>query len=155
MALGLASRLPAERRSKTGLRCATNPVWLIRSRVGLPWSPGLDGGVGRALALQLAEGGARVVLVARSADQLNETAAQVKEFGGDALPIPTDVSRIEEIARTVAHAIEIFGGVDILINNAAVVARSVPVVTSNRPSGRTRLPSMWSPWRLSLWRSFQ
>jgi NAD(P)-dependent dehydrogenase (short-subunit alcohol dehydrogenase family) len=74
------------------------------------------------VALQLAEGGARVVLVARSVDQLNETAGQVKELGGHAVSIQTDLSRMEEIARTVAQTNEIFGAVDILINNAAVVA---------------------------------
>jgi NAD(P)-dependent dehydrogenase (short-subunit alcohol dehydrogenase family) len=122
MALGLASRLPAERRSKIwdALRHKPCMAYSIEGRTALVTGAGR--GIGRALALQLAQGGARVVLVARSADQLNETAAQVKEFGGNALPIPTDVSRIEEIARTVAHTIGIFGGVDILINNAAVVA---------------------------------
>ena len=74
------------------------------------------------MALQLAEGGARVVLVARSIDQLNETAEEIKEFGGHALSVPTDLSDMEEIVRTVVHTNDIFGGVDILVNNAAVVA---------------------------------
>jgi 3-oxoacyl-[acyl-carrier protein] reductase len=83
---------------------------------------GAGRGIGKAVALQLAQGGARVVLVARSIDQLNETADKVRELGGHAVAIPTDLSRMAEIARTVAHTNEVFGGVDILINNAAVVA---------------------------------
>lgn len=62
------------------------------------------------------------MLVARSIDQLNETASQVKELGGHAVTIPSDLSHMEEIARTVAQTNEIFEAVDILINNAAVVA---------------------------------
>jgi NAD(P)-dependent dehydrogenase (short-subunit alcohol dehydrogenase family) len=83
---------------------------------------GAGRGIGRALALQLAEGGARVVLVARSIDQLNETAEEIKDFGGHALSVPTDLSDMEGIVRTLVHTNDIFGGVDILINNAAVVA---------------------------------
>ena len=88
------------------------------------------------MALQLAEGGARVVLVARSIDQLNDTATQVKEFGAPALSIPTDLGRMEELARTVSQINEIFGGVDILINNAAVVAPLGP--------SRNVEPSEWA-----------
>jgi 3-oxoacyl-[acyl-carrier protein] reductase len=83
---------------------------------------GAGRGIGRAVALQLAEGGVRVVLVARSIDQLDETAMRVKEIGGHALVIPTDLGRMEEITRTVAHANEFFGSVGIVINDAAVVA---------------------------------
>lgn len=92
---------------------------------------GAGRGIGRAVALQLAAGGARVVLVARSIDQLNETANQANEFGGHAVTIPTDLSRMEEIARTVGQANESFGGVDILINNAAVVAPIGPSCNVN------------------------
>ena len=74
------------------------------------------------MALQLAESGARVLLVARSIDQLNETAEEIKGFGGHALLIPADLSDMEEIVRTVVRTNDICGGVDILINNAAVVA---------------------------------
>ena len=77
---------------KTGLPCATNSAWLIRWRVRRRLVTGAGRGIGRAVALQLAEGGARVVLVARSIDQLNETAEEIKDSGGHALSIPTDVS---------------------------------------------------------------
>jgi NAD(P)-dependent dehydrogenase (short-subunit alcohol dehydrogenase family) len=83
---------------------------------------GAGRGIGRAVALQLAEGGACVVLVARSIDQLNETAEEIKDFGGHALSIPADLSDMEEIVRTVVTTNDIFGSADILINNAAVVA---------------------------------
>ena len=89
---------------------------------------GAGRGIGRAVALQLAEGGARVVLVARSIDQLNETAEEIRDSGGHALSMPTDVSDMEEIVRTVVQTNDIFGGVDILINNAAVVAPLGPSV---------------------------
>ena len=65
---------------------------------------GAGRGIGRAVALQLAEGGARVVLVARSIDQLNETAEEIKDSGGHALSMPTDLGDMEEIVRTVVHS---------------------------------------------------
>ena len=68
------------------------------------------------------------MLVARSIDQLNETAEEIKDSGGHALSIPTDLSDMEEIVRTVVQTNDIFGGVDILINNAAVVAPLGPSV---------------------------
>ena len=66
--------------------------------------------------------------MARSIDQLNETAEEIKDSGGRALSMPTDLGDMEEIVRTVVQANDVFGGIDILINNAAVVAPLGPSV---------------------------
>jgi len=77
---------------------------------------GASVGIGAALARRLAREGARVVLSARSEDKLMSLA---QELGEDrTLVVPTDVARPEQCERLVSRAVERFGGIDILINNA-------------------------------------
>lgn len=76
---------------------------------------GASSGIGRAVARRFAEEGAKLVLAARSADRLAAVAA---EIGGDALAVPADITRAEDIARLYAAARERFGGIDILFANA-------------------------------------
>jgi 3-oxoacyl-[acyl-carrier protein] reductase len=71
-------------------------------------------GIGRALAASLIGRGARVAVTARHADRLEATA---RELG--ALALPGDVSRQEDAERAVERTVEEFGGLDLLINNAA------------------------------------
>jgi 3-oxoacyl-[acyl-carrier protein] reductase len=76
-------------------------------------------GIGRACARGLAAEGARVVICARSADELDQTAAAIRaETGADVLAVPTDVRKPEEIQALVARTVQAFGGVDVLVTNA-------------------------------------
>jgi short-subunit dehydrogenase len=86
---------------------------------------GASSGIGRALALQLASQGAKVVLAARRAGLLEETAAACRQAGGEALAVPTDVADEAQCKALIEKAVAAFGRVDMLINNAglAVVAR--------------------------------
>ena len=86
---------------------------------------GASSGIGREIALHLAEQGAWLVLAARRADRLEAVAAACRERGGLALVVPTDVSQQEQCQALIAHTIQEYGRLDTLINNA----------------GRT----MWSP----------
>jgi NAD(P)-dependent dehydrogenase (short-subunit alcohol dehydrogenase family) len=81
---------------------------------------GASSGLGVAFARALAEAGADVVLGARRADRLTETAALVERVGRAALSVQTDVASPEQCNRLVAKAIERFGHVDVLVNNAGV-----------------------------------
>ncbi|HLI59888.1 MAG TPA: 3-oxoacyl-ACP reductase family protein [Solirubrobacteraceae bacterium] len=81
---------------------------------------GASSGLGVAFARGFAEAGADVVLGARRADRLSQTAALVEEAGRAALAVPTDVARPEDCDRLVAAALERFGRVDVLVNNAGV-----------------------------------
>jgi len=83
---------------------------------------GASSGLGVAFAQALAEAGADVVLGARRADRLSDTARIVEEAGRSALAIGTDVSDPQSCDALVASAIEHFGRVDILVNNAGVGA---------------------------------
>lgn len=76
-------------------------------------------GIGRAIAVLYAIEGARVVLAARSRDEIEETAEEIRRHGGEALAVQTDVSSGGDVSRMVDKAIERFGQIDILVNNAA------------------------------------
>lgn len=77
---------------------------------------GASSGLGERLAHVLTGAGARVVLVARRADRLEKLAAQLE----GALPLPCDLGRRAELGRPVAAAVEAFGRVDVVINNAGM-----------------------------------
>jgi len=86
---------------------------------------GASSGIGRALAVQLAGQGARVVLAARRAELLEQVAGECRQTGGEALAVPTDIADEAQCRALVEKTITTFGKLDILINNAglAVIAR--------------------------------
>lgn len=77
-------------------------------------------GIGAAIAAALAGAGVRVVVCGRRAEPLAEVVAQIRTQGGTAVPITADVSEVADVERVVATAVDRFGTVDILVNNAAV-----------------------------------
>ncbi|MEZ5568568.1 MAG: SDR family oxidoreductase [Halioglobus sp.] len=79
---------------------------------------GASSGIGKTSALRLAEAGAHVLLVARSLDKLQETAAEIAELGGTATIYQADASDMQDCDRLVAEVLQNHGHVDILINNA-------------------------------------
>jgi 7-alpha-hydroxysteroid dehydrogenase len=79
---------------------------------------GAGRGIGRGIALALAEAGADVVCAARSVDQLEDTAGEVRARGRKALVVPTDVTDRPQLEALVAGAMEEHGRIDILVNNA-------------------------------------
>jgi len=76
-------------------------------------------GLGRAFALEFARLGAGVVVAGRRPEPLEETVGLVSAQGGAALAQPTDVREPEQVEALVAAAVERFGRVDVLVNNAA------------------------------------
>lgn len=79
---------------------------------------GASSGLGVAYAVGMAQAGAAVVLGARRADRLAETVGAVEAAGGTALAVETDVTNIDDCNRLVGTAMERFGHVDVLVNNA-------------------------------------
>jgi len=79
-------------------------------------------GIGHAMALGLAGAGASVAVLARNAEQNQRVLAELKAIGKPALVLPLDVTDRAELAPSVAHVERTLGGVDILINNAGIVA---------------------------------
>jgi len=83
-------------------------------------------GIGRAYCHGLAREGAALVIAELDADAAQQVADDLREFGHDALSVPTDVANEQSVSNMVSQASARFGRVDILINNAAVFA-SVPM----------------------------
>jgi 3-oxoacyl-[acyl-carrier protein] reductase len=80
---------------------------------------GASRGIGKAAALGLAEEGCKVAICARNAETLDSAAAEIRAATGSAvLAIVCDMSRYDDIKRTVAKAAEAFGGLQIVVNNA-------------------------------------
>lgn len=88
---------------------------------------GASRGLGRAVALALAEAGADVAVVARSKAGLAETARLVEERGRRTLVAPTDVTRYAEVAAAVERTVDTLGRLDIVVNNSGV-AKVAPLV---------------------------
>lgn len=78
-------------------------------------------GIGAATAERLAAAGARLILTARSEDEVESVAARLRLQGAQALAVPGDVTDLEVIEEVVETALEEFNRVDILVNNAGVI----------------------------------
>jgi NAD(P)-dependent dehydrogenase (short-subunit alcohol dehydrogenase family) len=83
---------------------------------------GASGGIGRAVAVELADAGAKVAVVARSADKLEQLAAELRGRGREALPVAADVTKPEDRERLVRTVVDAWGGLDVLVNNAGVAS---------------------------------
>ena len=81
---------------------------------------GASQGIGRACALALAEGGAKIALAARNEEKLAAVAKEIESKGGEAATFRMDVSKEDEVKAAVKAAIERFGKIEILVNNAGV-----------------------------------
>ena len=89
---------------------------------------GAGSGIGRAIAVRLAEEGARVVLADVDEGAAEAVAAEIGEAGGEALAQKTDVTKAADVEALVARAVEAWGGLDVMVNNAGVgVAGTAPV----------------------------
>ncbi len=100
---------------------------------------GAGGGIGEAYARGLARSGARVVVAEIDVDAGERVASAIRESGGEALAVPTDVSDEESTLAMGAAARDAFGGIDFLVNNAAIFrtmerhsALDVPIEYWNR-----------------------
>jgi short-subunit dehydrogenase len=80
---------------------------------------GATGGIGAALVPKLAEAGAKLVLVARDADKLEELVNNLEDdYDIEAIAVPTDITKYEQVEGMVQQAIAQFGQIDVLVNAA-------------------------------------
>ena len=94
----------------------------LRDRVAIV--TGASQGIGRAIAVEMARVGAHVVLCSRRREALEGVAAEVREHGTRALAVACDVGVAADVERAVAHTVDAFGRVDVLVNNAGYRIRS-------------------------------
>ena len=90
---------------------------------------GAGRGIGKAISITFAEAGANVVAVARTQEQLQETAEEIHKMGRECLAFTTDVTNVTQIEEMISRTISRFGKLDILVNNAGTVIRKgiVPI----------------------------
>ena len=81
---------------------------------------GAGRGIGKAIALTLAEAGADVTEVSRTTSEIEQTAEEVQKLGRKALAITADISQADQIKMIVAKTLSEFGKIDIMCNNAAM-----------------------------------
>jgi NAD(P)-dependent dehydrogenase (short-subunit alcohol dehydrogenase family) len=99
-------------------------VSILEGRVAVV--TGASSGIGEACALAFVDKGAKVVLAARRAERLEELVKRIEGMGGEALAVMTDVTREADVDNLFERALERFGTIDVLINNAGI-ADSTPV----------------------------
>jgi NAD(P)-dependent dehydrogenase (short-subunit alcohol dehydrogenase family) len=90
----------------------------LRDRIAVV--TGASNGIGRGIAEMFAAEGAKTVLVARRAAVLEEVAAGIKSRGGEGLPVPTDLTKENEVTALFDTVKQRFGRLDVLVNNAGV-----------------------------------
>jgi NAD(P)-dependent dehydrogenase (short-subunit alcohol dehydrogenase family) len=101
----------------TGIKLRVNMAEL-ENKIAL--ITGAGRGIGREIALAYAREGATLSLAARSAIELEETAAECRKLGSEVLVTPTDVTDIEEVERLVDATVLRYAAIDVLVNNAGI-----------------------------------
>lgn len=81
---------------------------------------GAGSGIGRATAVLLAERGARLALLGRRSQLLEETEQLCRSLGGSAIALPTDIAALQQVQAAVRDAADAFGRIDAVVNNAGV-----------------------------------
>jgi 3-oxoacyl-[acyl-carrier protein] reductase len=100
-------------------------MFSLENRVALV--TGASQGIGRATALILAQAGARIAAAARNAAKLAGVVAEITAAGGEAIAVQMDVADAEQVKAGFRQAIEKFGKLDILVNNAAITRDGLAV----------------------------
>lgn len=100
---------------------------LLRLKDKVAIVTGASQGIGQVIATRMAEEGAKVVLVARSKANLEETAKQIADKGGTCLILPTDITAESAVSQMVGDTLSAYGTIDILVNNSGVAGEMGPL----------------------------
>lgn len=113
---------------------------------------GAGRGIGKAIALTLAEAGADIIVAARTVEQIERTAEKIRKMGRRALAVPTDVTKREQVASVVEQTVSQFGRIDILVNNAGMpILKPVSFVPGMKLEGWQTADSWDTPLTEEEW----
>jgi NAD(P)-dependent dehydrogenase (short-subunit alcohol dehydrogenase family) len=112
-------------------------------------SSGPGFGTGKAISVLFAREGAKLVLVDRFEDRAEETLTQVEAEGADATIVTVDLAEVSSAQRVIDQAVATFGGVDILVNNAAVPSSTGILDTSPELYQRILAVNLAAPFMLT------
>jgi NAD(P)-dependent dehydrogenase (short-subunit alcohol dehydrogenase family) len=104
---------------------------------------GAGRGIGRGMSKALAAAGAKVVLVSRSAEPLEQTASEIGALGGEALALVCDVRDERQVKQAVADAVDAYGRLDIVVNNAQSWGPPAERPIAPPPTPMHELPEEW------------
>ncbi|MBS0153649.1 MAG: SDR family oxidoreductase [Nitrospira sp.] len=93
---------------------------MLRLRDKIAIITGSSSGIGKAIALRFALEGAMVIVAARRTILCQETVQQIRENGGEAIAIQTDVADERQVERLIGESVSRYGRIDILVNNAGI-----------------------------------
>jgi len=110
---------------------------------------GAGRGIGKAIAIVLGSAGCRVILAARSHDQLEEVRREIARRNGDAAAVPCDLIHDNEIDKLVSQSAQYFGAIDILVNNAGWGKRASVLKAKIEDWDQTFRVNLRAPMRLA------
>ena len=111
---------------------------------------GASRGIGAATATALARAGTAVALAARSVEGLNDVAAAIRDAGGQAFPVATDMADPALVETLIGKVVDEFGGVDILVNNAGILPTATRSERVDRAEWeRVIAINLTAPWLLA------
>ena len=110
-------------------------------------------GIGKGIALALAEAGANVAIAGRTESKLLETSEEIRAVGARALPAIADVNSNDDVTSLVEQTVETFGKIDILVNNAGVaIVKPLVPIPGFAPSAEGLPPTFFHPTSDEEWR---
>jgi NAD(P)-dependent dehydrogenase (short-subunit alcohol dehydrogenase family) len=113
---------------------------------------GAGRGIGKGIALTLAEAGVDITVAARTREQIEATASEIRQLGRKALVVPTDVTKQPDVQNVVDQTIKEFGKIDILVNNAGIVIlKPVAYIPGMKLEGWQVADSWDTPLSLDEW----
>lgn len=96
---------------------------------------GASSGVGKGTAIAFAEEGAKVVIVGRNKERMQQTADECAKYNAETLQVACDVTKMEELENLVKQVVDAFGTIDVLVNNAVTATQVVSIMDHT--------PEMW------------
>jgi 2-deoxy-D-gluconate 3-dehydrogenase len=112
------------------LRITLREGEMVIEKFGLKGKSGIvtggGSGIGKGIARGLVQAGAEIVITGRRKERLEQTAQEIRQFGGPVIPVQADISRMGDIRGLVNRTMKEFGKIDFLFNNAGTIRRNPP-----------------------------